>query len=518
MKKKYRIKLKNGKVFGPDDEGSIKELIEKYKLGTDILLQYFPKGEWKELNEFEEFQLTPESEESEDKSKDILEDDGNSDLPTEETEPSPKLGAIQPGDGTQTIIRKKEHSEFQFSTDNTPDINPDYEKLEKEMEESEKNESDEEEIEKSEDQENDNELGNDKTVIVTPLERPEEQPSELSPEENEDLENKEAEEEVEAEEEEVDAGGATVVFNLDDISLEEKEEVNEEVKASENELQEVKEVEDEERAGLEGIEDDEEYEIEEGEEGEDEEDEEENEEDDAPIKEKKKLDIKKIVIILGILYVAFEFLSPEEKKEKVLAPRFSKISFPIISEFLDKKKSKESYEKGLKFYSRGNYLSKLMAASNFRNSLSLNFKKNQAIGNLILVYSELLPNAKKPRKAGDTIIKLMQIARNRSLTDINIVLGSSNFYFFNKKYHTALNLIENYLRIGKPNLKLFSRYLESLIKVGNFDQARKLFEKLKKLPNKTIESYLALISFLEVDQKFDEAKKIAEAGLKRKIA
>ncbi len=212
--------------------------------------------------------------------------------------------------------------------------------------------------------------------------------------------------------------------------------------------------------------------------------------------------------------MAFEFLFPEKKQVKEIVPVYAQVRFPILEEFSDPQKSKELMNQALAELPKKNYLSLNNAANLFRQSLSHNFKDNKSIGYLINAYSKLLKNAKDPKKAGDTILTLMAITKNRSLTDAQIVEGSARFYHFNNKSLTAQNIIENFLRIEKPNLDLMVLYLDVLIENGNLVKAKDLFEKLNKIPKKPIDVHLVMAKFYEIDQQFENAKKQILEGLK----
>ncbi|TDJ08804.1 MAG: tetratricopeptide repeat protein [Deltaproteobacteria bacterium] len=243
-----------------------------------------------------------------------------------------------------------------------------------------------------------------------------------------------------------------------------------------------------------------------------------------PVEEKKKVKapakkITKKIIIRAVaasfiaIYFLLELLEPGPSTPEGIKVVPLKIRFPVTFEFSDEKKSKKALEKGLKLYQKSNYMERLAAAKQFLLSLQHHFQNNPALGNLILTYSELLLNSKNPRKEGQTLFRLILIAKSKGLTDINVVMGTALFYFYNKKYFTALNVVENYLRVGKPSLKLLSIYLEILVKTGELTKAKKVYDKIKGIEYRPIESYSSIARFLDSDEQFTLGKKEVVKGL-----
>ncbi|MFZ8999842.1 MAG: tetratricopeptide repeat protein [Bacteriovoracaceae bacterium] len=228
----------------------------------------------------------------------------------------------------------------------------------------------------------------------------------------------------------------------------------------------------------------------------------------------KKRRVKSLIIGLLLIFVIWEFLFPKTKEVKEIIPVYAQIRFPILEEYSDHQKSAELMNKALQELPKRNYISKVNAANNLRKSLSFKFKDNKAISYLINIYSKLLKDAKDHKKAGDIILTLMAITKNRSLTDDQIVEGSARFYHYNNKSLTALNIIENFLRIEKPKLDLMVLYLDILLEVGQLEKAKNLFSKLNKIPKKPLNVHLILSKFYEVDQQFENAKKQVLAGIK----
>jgi tetratricopeptide (TPR) repeat protein len=232
-----------------------------------------------------------------------------------------------------------------------------------------------------------------------------------------------------------------------------------------------------------------------------------------PKKITKKIIIRAVAVSFIAIYFLLELLEPGPTTPEGIKVVPLKIRFPVTFEFKDVKKSKEALDKGIKLYQKANYMGRLSAANQFLLSLQHSFQSNPALGNLILTYSELLLNSRNPRKEGQTLFRLIKIAKSKSLTDINVVMGTALFYFYNNKFYTALNVIENYLRVGKPSLKLLSIYLQILVKTGELTKAKKVYDKIKKIEYRPIESYVSISRFLDSDEQYTKGKKEIVRGL-----
>lgn len=237
-------------------------------------------------------------------------------------------------------------------------------------------------------------------------------------------------------------------------------------------------------------------------------------------KRKQKFKLTKSAVIKGVIgagiviYLLLELLQPPKGTIPQIEIIPFTVKFPLTSEFLKEKESKASFEEGLKFYAQDTYKGKLRASTEFLKSLEFKFQDNEALANLILVYSELILNSKNLQKDATTLFKLIRIGKNKSLSNLNMVMGIGLFYYHNGKIVTALNIIENYLRIGKPSLKLLAIYLEILVKKGDFSKAKSVYEKIKDVPYKPLEAYISIARYLDMDQRFGEGKLEVLEGLK----
>ena len=195
-------------------------------------------------------------------------------------------------------------------------------------------------------------------------------------------------------------------------------------------------------------------------------------EEEEPEKKLKTSGSKKIKIVVGIIigfYVLSEYFVEEKKKtiETPISIKRPVIVFPFQKEFENNKKSKELFAKGIESYRKGHYLNKISASNYFNLSVSHKFRDNPALSYLVMCYAEILENSKDPKKAGNSLFKLIKLGRNKLFNDVKMVIGTAIFYETFGKNLTALNTIENYLRVGKPSLKLLGLYLHLLVKTGN---------------------------------------------------
>lgn len=228
-------------------------------------------------------------------------------------------------------------------------------------------------------------------------------------------------------------------------------------------------------------------------------------------KRKKGISLIMGLAFLGIFYV---LLTPEEAP-KITGPLFLDVKFPITQEYEDKAGASAALVQGRTLYSKNNYINRSVASQSYVVSLQKQFRNNEALGELILTYSELLEDSKEPKLAGNTLYKLIQLSENKMLSDLNVVTGTAHFYGQIGKYQTGINLIKNYFRAKNPaSGKLLAYYLNLLINAGDLVEARKTFTKLKDAPKKPFEAYYYLANFYELDDKAAEARAIIDEGLK----
>ncbi len=486
MGNKYRIRLKNDRVVGPFSVSQVGELFVKGHVDGSEDCQVFPVGEWSTLRNQKELAK---------KISDLISKDAtSSSISVDETKNTiAKLAVkkVTKPEEEKDVSSKDGFSEFRFSHDEKSSVN--YEQLEKQYQKEKQREDDE-------DKDIENELGIeppgveatriikmpsandvDKTVIVNPQMLKEEVPKDEVEEESE----ADIEEEV-IEEETFDTEEKTEFINLGevlpDIKAIARDAEAEFERKIEKELNEALEVSDE-KTIITEIEEEEESNT------------------------KKKM---KPIVAIAFIAIIYVLLFSEDDKPKKIIPKAIKIEFPIVAEVEDELKSEKAYQNGVRFYKKGDYVSKLKAAYKFKQSLSNKFKNNKALGRLILTYAELFDNTLRKRQASNTLFRLIEISQGKVLSDINVALGTAIFYKNLKKYQTAITIIENYLRLSTPSLKLFAIYLDVLVDAGDLVKAKPVYQKLKNFKKKSIESYLVMAKYLELEERYDEAKKLLE--------
>ena len=238
----------------------------------------------------------------------------------------------------------------------------------------------------------------------------------------------------------------------------------------------------------------------------------------------KKKRMKTITAIA--FFVIFWVLLTDEKPSDVMKIVYPEIRFPVTEEYIDEIKAKEFYRLGLKEYKKNNYMGKYKAALYFKKSAQFKFSKNPALAKLILSYAEIFRNSKQKARAKTVIFRLIQIHSNKLMTDVNVATGAAIFYAHNEKYETAINIIENYLRVmsttekgPKMTMKLLSYYMYCRLKLGRLEEARKTLKKLLKIKGGSIEKYLFCAEFFRLNEEHEKAEKLLkEAGTIHKFS
>ncbi len=241
------------------------------------------------------------------------------------------------------------------------------------------------------------------------------------------------------------------------------------------------------------------------------------EEEHEEIEEEKKSEKKKGIIVSILALFLIYLLIDEEETKGLSGPIWVNFRAPLERKAKkgNLKLSKQLFLEGMNHYNIGTYEQKIRSSQSFRRSLEINYFNSDSLGMLIRVYSELLPSAKNRKKASQILFNLIKVARAKTLKSSNLALGVSRFYFYSGKHLTALKTIENYLRVsGKPSIELFSFYLEILIEIGDLVKAKKVFSKIINIPKKPQESFLTLAKFYEINEQYQDAKKMILQGLK----
>ena len=519
MSKKYRVRLINDRIVGPFSLSQIGELYKKGHIKGQEKIQQFPAGDWKPLQDEREVKAFLAKIISKKESNHTTVDHESTvarinlgNLKKEEIkkrkEKEEKSKNIVDLDDLDEEVEDEQddaHKEFTFDRENNETI-VNYEELEKKY-----NEQNPEQLSNNENEEepnNDAEDGIEKTVV---LKRPD---LKKKPASNEDktvvnqealkyfkeLERKKKEEEErkqreleekqkleeEIKEDEVDFDESTVVFDKKSL-------VALKVEAKELETALVEEEKAKEKSQVEDKKE-EEYEV---------------VEEEPP---KKKM---KPIVALAFLVVFWFLLEDDSDKSEKFKPKYVKIVAPITFEVESAQKAKQFYEKGLADYRKGSYIAKVNAIVNFKTSIEHKFKGNPALGFLILTYGEIFRNVSNKSKGAAILFNLIKITRSRALTDVNIALGTALFYRNNGKVESAIDLMEKFLRVGKPTLKFYALYLDMAIDTGDLVKAKRVKDKIIEYPDLPIEAYIALSKYYTLDQRYSDGKESVLTGLNK---
>ena len=231
------------------------------------------------------------------------------------------------------------------------------------------------------------------------------------------------------------------------------------------------------------------------------------------VKKNKKKGLS-IVALLAFVGVFYFFLQPDDTP-KAVGPIYMEIKFPIIAPTENKKKANDFLTEARILYSQGTYKKRIAASINYLNSLQQKFNNNEAMGEIIMTYAELMENTRNFHNSANTLYKYIQLSESKLLIDANAATGTALFYGKIGKSRTGIYIVKNYLRAGnKPNPKMLTYHLANLIKAGEFVEARSAYDALMKIPKKPYESYYQLSEFNKANDNPAEAKKILVEGLK----
>jgi tetratricopeptide (TPR) repeat protein len=474
---KYRIKI-DSRVIGPLTINGIVDLFQSGKLNGKEMCQEFPDGEWKQILSHEKI-IKNFNKENKDDGTVIRSFDKVS---INNTELDPPKGGVE----------NDKHLEFKYSRKSDEEVIS-YDELNKKYEE--KKELINEEIKSNESntdvssEESPKTL--DRTVIIKKEEIEEFERTKIIPKiENEALSIEVEETSVEDivdDVEEVDVNDSTQAISLADLKnlqREKKESENLIVTIDENEKKDLEKLE-------------------------------ETVTPDKKVAEKKVEKKKMTPIVLFSFIVILGFLFLEEDEKKAFEPKYVKLRAPVTLEVENSPAAKKHYDKGMKEYAKGGYLNKVKSSHHFKKSVENKIKDNPALGMLVLTYGELINNSINKKSSSRNLFNLTKITRAKTYKNTNVAIGTALFYKYAKKQQTALNVIENYLRISKPTLKLFGVYMDLAIDSGDLVQAKKIFDKVSGYPDKPIEIYLAMSKYHSLDENYEEGKKVIKEGLSK---
>ncbi len=451
---KYRVKLKSSRIIGPILRPQIFELAQKGYIDEDDLYQEFPAGDWKKISEI--LDLSSIKDEATFVKK--IESDFK--------------------ENKEKYIDPSFPQEFSFKREETSEEDIDKEKVENKADIKEEASKPVEEL--------------DKTVVTNKKELESIDKTIVNPKAQDFFKKLEEEKKDEVIKKEIEQ---RVDYENDKTQLADINELKQEIikKAKENEL------------GLK------------------------NEEDvlntkstealseEIPVNENKKRKSKNLIYFLLIVLLGLIFLDEEksEKKDIALKPYYPDIKFPVEFENPDKEKGRFYFEKGKNEYLKGyQFEFKINALALFLKSLENDFENKDAMSYYIMTASELLIHAKDIHSAGSKLFKLIEISRSHLYSNVNLVTGAAYFYKNIDKCDAAINLIEKYITIENPSLKLFSIFLHCLIKEGDFSRARRVYDKLTQSRPKPIEVYVELLSFDFLNDEYAKIEKVLTEAFK----
>lgn len=231
------------------------------------------------------------------------------------------------------------------------------------------------------------------------------------------------------------------------------------------------------------------------------------------VEPKKKTKTILIVLVLGALAI---FLFPEEQKKEStkIVPFVPRLEFPVPFKVEDGEQSDLLKKQAIELYNKGDLYSKHLASQVFRKSLELKFHDNDAIYRMILVYTELLDDDTNDIVSGNEIFKLIQIAKGKGLSDLNLAMGTATYFIHFKKYGAAIKILEDYLTLYKKiSPKFLAIYADALSLSGNLPKAKAIVEKILAVKDKTEENYEALARFAMFENEYSDMQKYVTEGL-----
>jgi tetratricopeptide (TPR) repeat protein len=520
MNVKYRIRLKNERVIGPFSNEEIGELLLKGHIEGTEMCQQFPIGDWKPVQLFTDL-------------SEIIKTIQNKKLRTEDSEADYPVNASEKSEATKTNHAKKlgnkkdgtksslTFNEFKFGKDVKIDVN--YAELERKYREGNPDIPYEDGMEKTVVLKRGSAPVSqfldalEKTVIVKPKFEPVKEELkkreikevikpivELRPE----VPEKSHKEMVNERTEFINLREVLPTINaqlsVSEVELEKQEKIEENLEKKR--LRELEEIMIREQAIEDGDDEDEVEIIEEYSR--------EKKEFEPKVVIRKKKKGMSIIAALAFIGIAYLYLQGDEKPKQT-GPLFLEVKFPITAPVENISEANSALQEARTLYSQGTYRKRAYATAFYLKSLAQRFSGNEALGETILTYAELLDNTKDRHLAANTLYKFIQIADSKLLNDMNAATGTAHFYGKIGKYQTGIYTIKNFLRAGnKPSPKMLTYYLNLLQNAGELSEAKKTFDVLQKIPKKPFEAYYYLSEFEAEDDKPAEAKVILEEGLK----
>lgn len=513
MSVKYRIRLKNERVIGPFSTEEIGELFLKGHIAGTELCQLFPIGDWKPLSNFQDLHTLIKKLDAKNLK---VNDEATSSVPENTKKELTKTGLPLKKETTQA---QQTFNEFKFGKDVKIDVN--YAELERKYQAMNPDAPYEDGMEKTvvinrkalapKNQEL------EKTVVVQRFEPPKPEVKKEEPKEKVKpvVELKEVvpepshQELVNEKTEFINLAHALPTINaqlsVSEVELEKQAKIEENLEKKR--LRDLQEIMLREQAEQEGLEDDEVEIVEEFSR-----DKKEFEQRIVVKKKKRGLSIVAMLALLGVFYF---FFIQEEEKPKFTGPLYLEIKFPIPAPVENVPAANKALAQARNLYSQNTYKNRALATQFYLSSLQNRFSGNEAMGEIIMTYAELLDNTKERHLSANTLYKYIQLSERKLLIDLSAATGTALFYGKIGKYQTGVDIIKNYLRAkSKPSPKMLAYYLHLLTNAGELVEARQAYESLKNIPKKPFEAYYYLAQFDLNDDKIGSAKTIIEEGLK----
>jgi predicted Zn-dependent protease len=487
---KYRLRLTNGRVIGPFNEGQLQELKIKGHISGKEEAQIYPTGDWAPIQSFSFYQNLKDKIES---GNQIDNEDGTFVIDLSkiknkkierELETIDKTHHSEVQELTETVLWddvKSEQSQFELKIENKPAPAPSQE-IEIELD-----------VESKEDEEEKTKIN---PVAQADIERLKKEKTEQDKKLAEEREKKKQEEEDKKRALELlvvhPTDESTQMIKLDQLKndllvIAEKEEKEIELEVKKIAAQKKKiEKETKEQDS--------------------------DEEDESELDDKKKK--KKIIIVAMALIAIYVILFPSDDKPKQAPFRHlpPQLAFPIPFDKADNKKSNFEFEKAKELFKRGTHPDLAKASILLKSSYENNIDNELALSMLLRVYGEELATSQDPNKDALTIFNLVQSKRPIVMKYPDGVIGLNMFYMAIKKYEAANDVISRYLKLYPKNITqdLFAIYLKTLLETGRLDQAKQFYRALKNAPDKNRYTFDALIHYHimneEIDVAFDHAK------------
>jgi len=485
LKNRYRIKQIDGRVLGPLELKDLLLVLDRNSQNEEVEVQYFPVGEWKSFQEFEEileglknkernkktskeetFLINLDEIEALRQSKEIDKQIENEDLSEDikDIEEKTELSPVSSNEPKVETVLKEDEAFFKANDDqifelDQPEINKTMIKNLSGLKAAPL-----EDLEKTK-------INIDYKKYLEELQKKKEQEErEKNKREKKEKKKKKVEPEIDLENDE------TQMISIEELESEFGKSVDNEIEIEELETKNLKKIKEKE--------------------------------------EKPKVEIKKDekkpknfiligLIVLGLVYI---LLSPDEdvKKERSLVKIEvvdPEIQFPVRFDIVNEELARQQYLKGIEFLRNGTYTSLLKAGHFFNESLKNNFENNPALAKLIFVNSRLLKNSPNKTKDANKTFKLIQYVFAKSLLQADLTEAISEFYISIGRHRAALLYIENYLTIKGRKITpgLYANYLRVLVETGNLADIKEksVLKTLEDIPNKDIYVLQSLYEYNE---------------------